>query len=171
MKTGVKWGLILGASVVVWTLVIHGFGFYTTNLAAGQKADVIATILPIAAILLALRERRRLAAGSLSIKESVVTALVVGVVSVPVTAGFLWWYHHYMNPRWLDLLVDYQREKMTAAGAAADEIARAEAQQRSSGTDAAQLTGALVGSILVSGVIGLIGGLLIRWRDAKARSA
>jgi uncharacterized protein DUF4199 len=171
MKTGVKWGLMLGASVVVWTLVIHALGFYTTNLAAGQKADVIATILPIAAILLALRERGRLAAGSLSIKESVVTALAVGVVSVPVTAGFLWWYHHYMNPRWLDLLVDYQHAKMAAAGAAADEIARAEAQQRSSGTDAAQLTGALVGSILVSGVIGLIGALLIRWRNAKARSA
>lgn len=170
MKTGVKWGLILGASVIVWTLIIHALGFYTTNLAAGQKADLIAIVLPVAAILLALLERRRLEGGSLSIKQSVATALVVGLVSVPVTAGFLWWYHHYMNPRWLDLLVDYQREKMTAAGAAADEIARAEAQQRSSGTDSSQLFGALVGSVLISGVIGLIAGLVLSPRG-RSRSA
>lgn len=170
MKTGVKWGLILGAAVIVWTLVIHALGFYTTNLGAGQKADVIATVLPVAAILLALLERRRLQGGSLSIKQSLATALLVGLVSVPVTAGFLWFYHHYMNPRWLDLLVDYQRAKMTAAGAAANEIARAEAQQRSSGTDSSQLFGALVGSVLISGVIGLIAGLILSRRD-RSRGA
>ena len=59
---------------------------------------------------------------------------------------------------------------MTAAGAAVDEIARAEAQQRSSGSDSAQLLGALVGSVLISGVIGLVAGLVLSLRG-RSRGA
>jgi hypothetical protein len=165
MPVATKWGVILGGAVVLWTLVIHFLGFYTSNIAAGQRADVVASILPIVTIFLALRERRN-AMGSLPFRDALTTALVVGVVSVPITAAFLWWYHHYLNPRWLDLLVDYQRAKMSAAGAAAAEIAEAEARQRASGTDSAQLWGAFLGSIIVSAILGVVGWLVMRRRTA-----
>lgn len=165
MKPAVKWGLILGVSVIAWTLIIHFLGFYTTKLGAGQKADVIALVLPIAAIVLALRERRAVT-GELSIGQAIATGVVVGLVSVPITAGFLWYYHHYMNPRWVDYLVSYQRTKMTAGGATADAIAQMEATQRSAASDGAQIFGALIGTTLVSIVISLIAGAIMRRKPA-----
>lgn len=170
MKTAAKWGAILGVSVCVWTLAIHFFGFYTTRLAAGQRADVIAIILPVTAIALALRERRRQLGRGLRLTESLMTGLVVGLVSVPITAGFLWLYHHYVNPRWLDLLVEYQRQKLTASGASAEAVAKAEATQRAAGTDKAQLLGALIGTTIVSLVIALFAGTFFRQPPANARA-
>jgi hypothetical protein len=166
MHVGIKWGVILGVAVVVWTLVVHFLGFYTTNLAAGQRADSAAAILPIATILLALRERKKIS-GRLTLQEALGTAMVVGITSVPITASFLWVYHNYMNPRWVDYLVEYQRAKMAAVGASAEEMATAEAQQRASATDSAQLWGAVIGSLVVSAVLGFIGWTIFRKRMSE----
>ena len=166
MRAAIKWGLILGAAVCIWTLVIHALGFYTTRIAAGQRADIVATILPIACIVLALRERKRLA--PLSFRQAVGTALVVGLVSAPITASFLWWYHHYINPRWMDFIVEHQRATMAAAGATSEAIARMEASQRSSATDGAQLAAALIGSAIVSLAIGLVAGAIMRTRAQRS---
>ena len=166
MRTAIKWGALLGAAVVVWTLVIHMLGFYTTRIAAGQRADAVAIVLPIAAIVLALRERKK--HESLSFRKALTTALVVGLVSVPISAGFLWWYHHYMNPGWLDYIVEYRRSAMAATGATPDAIAQMEASQRASGTDSAQLTGALIGTAIISLVIGALAGAIMRTRIPRA---
>jgi hypothetical protein len=162
MKIALKWGAILGAAVCVWTLAIHFMGFYTTNLAAGQTADIVATVLPIGAIVMALLERRRQLGRGLGMKDTLATGVLTGVVSIPITAGFLWWYHHHMNPQWLDLLVDYQKQKMLAAGLSADVVAMAETAQRAGGTDAAQLMGAAIGTPLISLVISLFAYLAVR---------
>ena len=166
MKTAVKWGVILGVAVCVWTLLLHVLGFYTTRIGAGLVADGVAVILPIIAIVLGLRERKR--QGPLTFAQAVVTAVVIGVVSVPISAGFLWWYHHYMNPEWMDYIVAHQRAKMTAAGDSAAAIAAMEQQQRASATDAAQLTGAVVGSTVISLVIGIVAGAVMRSRQGNA---
>ena len=168
MKTAIKWGAILGVTICVWTLVIHYLGFYTTNIAAGQKADIVVMIVPIATITLALRERRRQLARGLPLKESLGIGVVAGLVSVPITAGFLWWYHHFLNPKWMDYLVEYQRAKMTAAGLSADLIATAEAAQRASGGDAAQLVGAVIGTTILTLLISLIAGAFLRGAPKQA---
>jgi hypothetical protein len=162
MRIAIKWGVILGVTVCVWTLVIHALGFYSTRVAAGQRADIAAMLLPIAAIVLALRELRK--QPPLSFKRAVGTAIVVGITSVPITAGFLWWYHHHMNPQWLDYIVDHKRLIMDAAGATPDAIARMEATQRASGTDRAQIMAAFSGSAIVSLLIGLVAGAIMRTR-------
>lgn len=168
MRTAVKWGAILGAAIMGWTLIIHLLGFYTTRIGAGQRADIAATVLPVAAIVLALRERRAVQ-GSLSFAQALITALVVGLVSVPLTAGFLWWYHHYMNPRWLEYLIDYRRAAMTASGATPEAIDVMADGLRSSGTDGAQLAGAIVGTTAISLLIGAVAGAFLRTRTPRPR--
>jgi hypothetical protein len=160
MRIAVKWGVILGVAVCLWTLMLHVLGFYTTNIAAGLKADLVATVLPVGAIALAIRERLR--AGPLSFGQVVATAVVVGLISVPITAGFLWWYHHYMNPQWVDYIIEHQRRTLGEAGASADEIEQMVMRQRASATARAQLIGALVGTLIISTVIGLVGALGLR---------
>jgi hypothetical protein len=162
MKTAVKWGVILGVAVIVWTLVIHALGFYTTRMDLGQKADVASLVLPVAAIVLALLERRRTLARPLTVKESLATGVVVGLVSAPITATFFWVYHHYVNPEWLEILVRWNRDTMQAAGKSAAEIATVETRLRSSGTDLAQIRGAFVGSTLFSFVVAGVASLFMR---------
>jgi hypothetical protein len=173
MKTAVKWGVILGVGVIVWTLVIHALGFYTTRMDLGQKADVVSLILPVATIVLALLERRRVLARPLSVKESIATGVVVGLVSAPITAAFFWVYHNYMNPDWLEILVRWNRETMQAGGKSAAEIAAVESRLRSSGTDFAQIRGAFIGSTLFSFVVALVASPFMRRAYSKpvARSS
>jgi hypothetical protein len=166
MKTTAKWGVILGVAVVVWTLLLHVLGFYTTNIGAGQIADIVATVLPIVAIVAALRERR--ATGSLTLGQAVATGLGVGLVSVPITAGFLWAYHHLINPEWSELIVAYRRDALEQSGASAEAIATMETAQRASATDVAQLLGAAIGTPIISMVIALIAGVLMRRKPAAA---
>lgn len=170
MRIAAKWGVILGVSVIAWTLVIHFLGFYTTNLAAGQKADVAATVIPIACIAMALRERRRQLGRGLAIKETLGVGVLTGVVSIPITAGFLWFYHHVMNPQWADLLIAYKSQQMAAAGLSADVIALAEQTQRAGSTDIAQLAGAAIGTPVISLIISLFAHIAVR-RPPRAPAA
>jgi hypothetical protein len=167
MRVGIIWGIILGAAVCVWTLAIHSLGFYTTRIQAGQYADIAVTVLPIATMWMALRQRRHLEKRPLRIWESLVTGIAVGGTSALITAGFLWWYHHFLNPQWNELLIAWRRSTMTAAGVASEEISRVVESLRASGTDRAQFTGAIVGSIALSAILSLIMGLYFRWSKAS----
>ena len=166
VNTAAKWGVILGVAVVVWTLLLHALGFYTTNIGAGQKADVVAIVLPIVAIVAALRERRM--AGSLTLRQAVATGLGVGLVSLPITAGFLWAYHHFINPEWSELIIAYRRDVMTEDRATAEAIAAMESAQRAGATDAAQLFGAAVGTPIISILIALVAGTFMRRKPRPA---
>ena len=168
MKIGVKWGIIFGVAICVWTLLLHVLGFYTTRLQLGQYADIVATVIPIAILFFAIRERRARNPGqTLTIGEGVATGMLAGLVSVPITAGFLWVYHHYINPRWMDLLVAWKEEQMRAAGTASEPIRTTIEGMRASATDGAQLTGALVGTLVLSLVLSLIISAILRRRNPQ----
>lgn len=163
LRIPLKWGLILALAVCVWTLVVHALGYYTVDLQRGQYADIAATILPIAAIYLAIREQRDTSAPHrLTMGQGVGTGLLTGLTSGPLTAGFLWIYHHHINPRWLDHLETFERSKLAAAGASAADIVQRVDAVRAGGSDAAQLTGALIGTVLVSLVIAVISTLVLK---------
>lgn len=150
-------------TICVWTLLLHVLGFYTTRLQLGQYADIVATAIPIAIIFFAIRERRARNPGqSLTIGEGVATGVVAGLVSVPITAGFLWIYQHYINPRWMDLLVAWKEEQLRAAGTAPEAIRTTIDGMRTNATDSAQLIGALVGTLVLSLVLSLIISAILR---------
>ena len=162
MKTAAKWGAILGVVVIVWTLILHMLGFYTTKIAAGQVADQVASVLPIIVIVLALRERRKLVGRGLRVVESLQTGAVLGLTSVPITAGFFWIYHHVINPEWMALIIAWKSAAMTARGATPEAITAATTQLSASSTDSAQILGALIGTLVFSVLIALIAGLFFR---------
>jgi hypothetical protein len=163
MKTGLKWGLLLGAAVCLWTLGLHVTGLYTTNIGGGQVADQLALIFPIAAVTLALRERRRQLGGTVGFKDGIGMGAALGAASAVVTVPFLWIYHHFINPRWLDHIVDWRTAQMKAAGASAADIESTILAQRASGSDVAQITSGVIGSILVCTILAIIVTLLLRF--------
>jgi hypothetical protein len=162
----IRWGVALGISVGIWTLVLHGLGLYTTRIRAGQVADVLASVLPVAFVACALRERRSARARGLRFRESAGTGLGVGIVAAPISATFLWWYHHYLNPHWLDHLVAWKAETMAAAGDSPTAIAATVDSLRASGTDQAQVIGGIAGTIVVTTAIGALMHLYFRRRPS-----
>jgi len=82
---------------------------------------------------------------------------------VPISAGFLWLYHHYINPTWLDLLVSYERQKLANSAVSEARVNETIARLVSSGTDRSQLLGALVGTLIISIGISVVAWAIMRF--------
>lgn len=161
LRTALRWGVVLGVLLCAWTLVVHALGFYTTDLASGQRADRLVVVLPILCVALALRTHAR-AGGALSFRDTLGVSVGVNAVSALLAVPFLWIYHRYVNPSWLVHLLAFERRRMAAAGAAPDEIERALAAIERSGGDVAQLTAGVFGPLILGLVIGLVAFLVVR---------
>lgn len=163
LRIALKWGVVLGIAICVWTLCVHALGWYTTDLAKGQLADQLAIILPVAALFLAISEYSRYVARTLSLVDALGVGVFSGLVSVPISAGFLWLYHHYFNPQWLDLLVSYERQKLASSGTSEARVNETIARLISSGSDRSQLLGALIGTLIISIGISVVAWGILRF--------
>lgn len=161
MKTEIKFGIILGLGICAYTMLAHLLGFYTNNIQAGKYGDIVIILLPIAVLFLAIREKRK-RSGSLTVSEGVKTGLLVALVSFSISATFLWLYHHYINPGWLEFIIAYERESMLRAGMGASEITTRIDQIRAGNSDFAQLVGGFIGTMVLSLILSLIFSLILR---------
>ena len=173
MRIAIKWGVIFALSVIVWTAAVHLLGFYTVRIEYADFVDRAATILPVAAVTFALLEQRRALNGVLPFGRGVLTGVAVAAVSAPFTVAALWYYHHYVNPEWLSILVTYEQQKLTAAGLPADQVATRIARLQQGGADKQQILGGLIGTVvfglLLSLIIAPTLGLLGRKRKRAAQ--
>jgi hypothetical protein len=171
MRVSIKWGIILAAALALWTLAIHALGIYTSRVQYAEIVDQVVVIVPLVVLTLALLEYRRDRSGSLPIWRGAAIGLGVAAFSAPMTVGFMWMYHHYVNPNWLSILVAHKRQEMSASGAAPDAIATAIAQLQQSGTDRNQIVGGLVGTVVMGLVLSVaISLVLALWHWATGAS-
>lgn len=166
-RTELKWGVVFGVAICVWTLALHFLGFYTVQLQNGQRADNAALIIPLVALYLAIRERRD-RAGYLTVLGGIRTGVGTALVSWPISTAFLWFYHSVVNPAWLDLLINWTRQTMLEAGASAAEITGKVESLRSSGALRSQIIGSLVGTLLLSVVLSLVLSAALRRSPSQA---
>ena len=160
-KIELKFGLSLGAGICIYTLIAHLLGFYTTNIQAGKYGDIVVIALPIVMIFLAIRAIRA-RDGSLTFLKGLKTGLSVALISFPISAGFLWFYHHFVNPGWLESILSYERQWMEASGISAAEIGVRLDQIRSGNSDFAQVIGGLVGTVVLGLIISAISSVALR---------
>ena len=155
MKTELKYGLILGFGICVYTAIDHLLGFYSTNIEAGQYGDIAITLLPVVVLYFAIKEKRK-ALGHMTILQGLKTGELVALISFPISAIGLWIYHHYINPGWLDFIIAHERAKMENAGLAADAIATRVNALQLGNSDVAQLLGGLIGTLVMAAIPSLI---------------
>lgn len=161
MNTEVKYGLILGLGICAYTVLAHLLGFYTNNIAAGKYGDVAVTLIPIVILFLAIREKRD-RNGALTILQGIKTGVLVALISFPISSAFLWIYHHYINPNWLEFILAHERNTMTQAGLSAEVIATRLDLLRAGNSDFAQIVGGLVGISILGIVLSLVISLILR---------
>lgn len=130
MKPEYRYGLSCGAGLIGWVLIEFALGFHTTSLEIGQYSGYFSIIIPIVVIYIALREQQLRSAGFLNFKEGINTGFQIALYSAVLFSLFLYAYNNYINPEWIDSLVEWQRKKLILDGATDDEIGKFMAQNR-----------------------------------------
>ena len=165
MKPVLKYGLILGVALCICMTISHLLGFNTTNMPSAVYGDIVTTVVTVVIVFLAIRaERRR--RGSLTILQGILTGLLVFLISYPITAAFLWFYQHYINPHWLEYVVAYEQSKLAQAGESAAVISDQISRIRSRSTGLAQIVTGLIGTVIFGFILSLIVSLVLRKRPA-----
>lgn len=167
MKLVLKYGLILGLALCICIAISHLLGFNTTNMRSAVYGDLGTTIVTMVIVFLAIRaERRR--RGSLTILQGICTGLLVFLISYPITAAFLWFYQHYINPDWLGYVVAYEQSKLAQAGESAAVISDRISSVRARSTGLAQVVTGLIGTVGFGLVLSLIFSLVLRKRPGPS---
>lgn len=170
-NAAVRWGIVLGVAVATWTMVVHLLGFYTTRVRYAEIVDRTATLLPIACVGAAvLTFDSDSPQRSLKLGRVLVIGAGVGIVSALITVPFLWFYHHAVNPRWLEFLLDNERRRAAELGLSEAAVSERLAALRRGATDRAQIVGGLLGSTVLSTLLatGWLAVALIRRRFTGA---
>lgn len=170
MRSAIKWGLLLALAIILWTAAVHLLGFYTDRIQYAALVDQVVIVLPLTLLTLALLEERRRLGGRLPIARGVLFGTAVAAVSAPLTIGALWYYHHYVNPEWVTYLTTYEAKKMLAQGVPPDQIASRITRLQQGASDRSQVTGGLIGTVLMGVVLSLVISAVL-WAIDRVRRA
>lgn len=130
MKPEYQYGLLCGIGLSVWMLIEFALGFHTTSLEIGQYSGYFSIFIPVVIIYAALKEQSSKMNGIVSVKEGMNTGFQIAIYSAVLFTFFLYVYNNYINPEWLNSLVEWQRKKLLLGGASDDEIERFMDQNR-----------------------------------------
>ncbi len=155
MNTGVRFGILTGAAVSSYVLLEYALGFHTTQLEIGKYSGYGASLIPIVTIFLALRNFRN-ANNSLSFKQGVQVGFSVAFVAALITTLFFYIYNSYINPNWMEIAAELEKQKMIAEGAAQARIEKFTEQMQRMSNTWMQAAGNFIGSTTMGVIITLI---------------
>lgn len=107
MKPELKYGLISGAGVCLWIGLEYLLGFHTTRPAIGAYTGFVSNLIPLVALFLLLRAKRAAVYdGRLTLGAGIGSGLLASFIAALVVYTFLVSYSHYLNPGWIDQVLE-----------------------------------------------------------------
>lgn len=167
--TAAKWGVVLAVALAMWTLLVHVLGIYTVHLQYADLVDRVVLIVPLCVLTLAILEGRRAHDRRFGFGRGVATGTLAAAISAPLTTLFMYFYHHVINPQWLDRLTDYTSRSLSARGVPPDSIAFTIRQLQQGGTDGQQVVGGLLGTVMIGALLSLVISAVVSIADARRR--
>ena len=116
------YGIICGILMSCWVLVEYLFGFHTTSLDIGQYSGYFSILIPVIIIFIALYERQSFYRVDLQYIDGINIGFRIAIISSLVLTIFFYLYNKYINPDWIDRMIDWQRRQMIIQGAANDDV-------------------------------------------------
>ncbi len=156
MKITTKYGLLCGAGLSIWVLIEFALGFHTVSFEIGQYSGYFSIIIPMILIFSALRDRQEQSEGPLSWSVGIDTGFRIAFISALFLTVFMFIYRSYINPEWIDALLEWQRKKLILGGATDDEIGRFTDSHRTMNSLPFQIVTGFIGSTTVGVIITLI---------------
>jgi hypothetical protein len=124
MKTvAVKYALITFAITVAWTLAEHFLGYNTTNHAVGEYTRRLTAFIYYALIVYAIWKQKKLQNNRLSFAQGMGTGARMALIYSVLVALWFAFYAEVINPAYRKTLIAFEREKLVAANASAEQIA------------------------------------------------
>ena len=122
MKTELRYGIIFAGVVVVYVMIEHVLGFNTVRHDIGQYTRLAGVLVPIIAIVLGVRAKRRELNGQLTFGQGVKTGFLIAVIQTTLTTLWFLFYGSVINPEFVNTMLEFERTKMTNAGSTTAEI-------------------------------------------------
>ncbi len=103
MKPELKYGLITGLAVCLWTALQYALGFHTTRPELGAFTGFLSNLIPLVTLFLLLRRKRAgVYDGRLSLAAGIGAGLYASFIAALIVYSFLVSYTHFINPLWIE---------------------------------------------------------------------
>ena len=155
MKPAIKFGLISGAIGVLFNLVMYITGINRTP--SGQTIQWLSIIIPITCMYMAIKTYRdEIGNGWITFGKAFNQAFRVGVVGGLIGSVYHFLYLKFIDPTYVDYLMQLQLEKLTERGMDDATIEQAMKQTAPFMSPPVQLGFAIVISFFIAAALGLI---------------
>lgn len=163
MKNAIQWGGINTAAFIVLTLAGYLLGFQGEKLESGQYFQWLGFPIFIAVVVLGMREARDLSGDrGFSYGKGVATAAQIGLFTGIFSSIYTFIHFKFINPEFVDYLMDMIRGKMKDQGVSASDFEKMEGFMRAMYGPAGQAVISFFVGILFSLVIGLIAAAILK---------
>ena len=145
-------------------------GLATTRINIGRYGEDAALVIPVIVVLLAIRRRAGEAKGALTPLDRVTTGVLTSLAGQAVYLPFLAIYRRFINPDWLEFILQLRRRELLASGGVSfDALEGQITALRSYIGGAENVVGDLMLSVVVLGsAVSLLSLVLIRNRRSGA---
>jgi hypothetical protein len=109
MSTTFKYGLLAAFGYIAYMLLAWFYGLNSYNFDIGYFVGYATILIPIAAIYLALKERRKLQKGWLALREGIGTSFQIGLVMAIFTTLFMSVYITKIQPDYVEIRKEHER--------------------------------------------------------------
>jgi hypothetical protein len=169
MKPEFTYGLLTGAAVCVWIGLEYLLGFHTTRLGAGEYTGLLSNLVPLASLFLLLRAKRAAVYdGRLSFASGIGSGVVASFIAALVVYTFLVIYNQFINPGWIDQVLEYKVAQLRAAHRPEAAIQESITLTRNAYTPVGMIISIIVSMTLMGGLFSFGLTLLLRQLPHRA---
>lgn len=151
IATEVKYGVLLGVVMCVYTVFMWGTNLDSTYLSIGHYFDIAVIILPLSITFLAIWAKSKETGPTLLTR--IVCGLVVNLVGYIIYTPFLLLYHRYINPRWMDYVLKLKENELIAQNSSPDHIRETLLNIQVTSSDTNQIFSGLIVGVIVFGAL------------------
>jgi hypothetical protein len=156
-RTELQYGLIIGFGLIAWILAEYAAGFHTTQLEVGEYSGYFSIIIPLIALYMGIRSfRDKELGGSMTFLKGFAAGSRMSFIASVLISLFLALYITVINPEWIDLGLEYQRNKLVATGLSQQEVTNTLDLMKNDYTLSSMMLYAFGGTLLQGSVLSLI---------------
>jgi hypothetical protein len=163
-----KYGLVAGFGACVWMMAEYALGLHTRHLEIWQYTDALSTLILVVAIYLMLKRRRgELPPGTiLPLWRPLLSAVLASLVAACIIYVFSTIYTLWINPGWVDTVLNWKVAKWRAAEIPETEIRRQITAYRYMHSPVGRANALLVTTPLLGAIVGVF---VTVWLNLRAR--
>ena len=163
-----KYGLIAGFGTCLWMLIEYALGLHTRHLDVWKYTDACSILVLIVSVYLMLRSRRRaLPPGTvLPLWRPMFSSILTSLVAACLIYVFSTIYTIWINPGWVDTVLNWKVAKWRAAEVAEPEIRRQITAYRSMHSPVGSAVALLITTPLFGAIVGVFSTV---WLNLRAR--